>query len=95
MKSTRSNKETTLCENDIKTTYLDKTTKSFENINNIINQLLKNPPFLLVLSMILRICTTCWMEVLIPMGWKLARMCWKLRWFRCLALLEEEAGIIL
>jgi hypothetical protein len=67
MKSTRSNKETTLCENDIKTTYLDKTTKSFENINNIINQLLKNPPLLLVLSMILKICTTCWMEVLIPM----------------------------
>jgi hypothetical protein len=58
MKSTRSSKETTLRENDIKTTYLDKNTKSIEDINNIINQLLKNPPLMLVLSMILRICTS-------------------------------------
>ncbi len=58
MKFTRFNKETTLHENDIKTTYLDKTTKSIEDINNIINQLLKNPPLMLVLSMILKICTT-------------------------------------
>jgi len=34
MKSTRSNKETTLCENDIKTTYFDKIIESIENIIN-------------------------------------------------------------
>lgn len=45
MKSTRSNKEIGLSENEIEMiTCLEKTNESIEDIDYVINQLLKNPP---------------------------------------------------
>jgi hypothetical protein len=44
MKSTRSSKEITLSEDEMKIIDLDKTSESIEDIDYTINQLLKNPP---------------------------------------------------